>query len=254
MKRSTTFSGLFLSVVFLAGFGPCSQPSETAPPESATKLAKDLGDGAKVAPGDRVATRQQTQSVSEVMHQHALEARDARNAVIAGRLDDARSAASKIASDDWTPHLRLNHLLYVSAVRSAARAMQKSTSLSGAAVALGEVGATCAACHRSTGGPVASPAATPSDGSKLSMAAHVAAEKALWEGLVNPSDASWATGARGLLEAPELDSDDEEVSLLARRTRELAREAATATSTRGDVYGRIVETCSGCHVLLAATK
>jgi hypothetical protein len=86
------------------------------------------------------------------------------------------------------------------------------------------------------------------------MAAHVAAEKALWEGLVNPSDASWATGARGLLEAPELDSDDEEVSLLARRTRELAREAATATSTRGDVYGRIVETCSACHVLLAQTK
>jgi mono/diheme cytochrome c family protein len=183
------------------------------------------------------------------MRQHARAAHTMRAAVIGGQLEEARRAASQIASDEWTPHLQLNYSLYVSAVRSAARAVQTSKSLADAAEGLGELGATCAACHRNVGAPSRSWAVATGEVGNLRMAAHARAEQALWDGLVNSSDASWSSGARELLEAPELDSDDEEMSLLARRTRDQAREAATATSTRGDVYGRIVATCSSCHRL-----
>jgi mono/diheme cytochrome c family protein len=187
------------------------------------------------------------------MRQHARAARTMRAAVIGGQLEEARRAASQIASDEWTPRLQLEHSLYVSAVRSAAQAVQASTSLADAAEGLGEVGATCAACHRNVGAPSRSWAVATSEVGNVRMAAHARAEQALWDGLVNSSDASWSSGARELLEAPELDSDDDEMSLLARRARDQAREAASATGTRGDVYGRIVATCSSCHRLNART-
>lgn len=248
MTRSTTFLSLLLS---FAGVGACSQPAAT---EGQQTLGTAPAGGTHVGSANPMRAEQQTTSTSEVMREHAGEAREMRNAIIAGQLAGARHAGSQIARDEWTPSLRLNYLLYVSAVRSAARTVQASTSLSDAALALGEMGETCAACHRSASGPPALTAAAAGDKSTLGMPAHAAAEQALWDGLVTPSDASWSRGARELLEAPELDSGHEQASLLARRTRDLAREAATATNTRGDVYGRIVATCAGCHLQVKLTQ
>lgn len=170
-----------------------------------------------------------------------------RLAIIAGDLEALQHAAARLASDEWTPQLVRDHLVNVSAVRSAARTVRASESLSDAARALGEVGATCAACHRDSGAPLPAARGGSTEEKRGGMSAHAAAEQALWDGLVLPSDASWSSGARGLSDAPELDSDVEAVSFLAGRIRGLAREAATAGPTRGEVYGRILATCSACH-------
>ena len=78
------------------------------------------------------------------------------------------------------------------------------------------------------------------------MAIHAAAERALWEGLFIPSEASWKRGAERLAQAPELASDIEDVAVLGSQLRDLAL-AATASPPQGALYGSIVATCSTCH-------
>jgi hypothetical protein len=253
MTLNTTVLSL---VLLVAGSGPCSRSSPTTGASGTTQApAPEAIEGKDESAKSTNAIQggPQTLTADEFMRDHALEAYDMRKAVIAGQLDVLQRAAAHVASE-WTPHLRLNYPIYVNAVRSAARTVQASKSLPDAALALGEMGATCAACNRDVGGPAPSAADAASAPTGDGMAAHGSAEQALWEGLLVPSDASWSRGARTLLEAPELDNDVEEVSLLARRTRNLAREALAASNPRSEVYGRILASCSACHTLVAQPR
>lgn len=180
------------------------------------------------------------------MREHASEALDMRWAVIAGRFDRLHRAANIVASDAWSPHLRPDYLPHVTAVRNAANAALDARSTVAAGAALGELGVACAACHRENGGPPQPAAFETRSQGVGSMAAHAAAERALWEGLFTPSAASWKRGAETLAAAPELSSDVEDVAALGQRVRDLAREAATG-EPRGDLYGSIMATCATCH-------
>jgi cytochrome c556 len=245
MTRTTSSLSLCL---FLASAGPCTEPAapDSGPVVSETPLTPgSVAEGRRDDQLPRPLT-QQTKTDRKYMREHATEAWYTRKAIISGHLRDAAPVVSRIANDAWSPNLRPEYLEHVTLVRAAARSVQNAATLPQAASALGGLGAACAACHREIGGPPAStaPAAlAPAD----PMLAHAAAELALWQGLITPSEESWRQGARALLEAPELDSDVEQVSTIAHRTKALASDALAEKEPRAALYGEIVSTCSTCH-------
>ncbi len=247
MTSTTTFLSVYLVV---AGVSPCtgasparhevvSEPLQTAEPARSKEPAP-------VAERPRQLPPQQTRTTQSFMREHASDALDMRRAVIAGRLDQLHRSAAVVASDTWSPHLRPDYLPHVTAVRNAASTALDARSMNEAGAALGALGAACAGCHRDNGGPPQLTAIDALPSGAGSMAAHVAAEHALWEGLVTPSPASWKRGAESMVAAPELASDVEDVAALAQQVRDLARQAA-AGEPRGDEYGKIMATCANCH-------
>jgi hypothetical protein len=244
---TATTSSLSLCL-FLAAAGPCTEPSSSDPGLAVSEKPLTPGNVAEPRRADPLAAplTQQTKTDGKYMREHATEAWTARKAIISGHPRDAAPVVSRIASDAWSPHLRPEYLEHVTLVRAAARSVQNAVTLPEAASALGGLGAACAGCHREHGGPPvsAAPAAlAPAD----PMLAHAAAELALWQGLTGPSDESWRQGASALLAAPELDSDVEQISAIAHRTKVLARDALAGKEPRAALYGEIVSTCSSCH-------
>jgi mono/diheme cytochrome c family protein len=190
----------------------------------------------------------QTQTTRTFMRKHSGDALAMRKAAIAGQLTQFQLAASNIASDEWSHQLRADYRSRVAVVRGAARAAFEATAIPAATAALAELGGACAACHQDVGGPPPPSIDATSTAAGDSMVAHAAAEEALWRGLVFPSDVSWRSGAEQLVNAPALDSDVVDVSALAHRTSDLAREAVAAPAeARGKLSGKILSTCSACH-------
>lgn len=242
---TATSSALSLCL-FVAALGPCSEPQ---PPTStggddapqSTQQAQQ-----PAAPSPRERPQQATQTTRAFMRDHAKEAYELRRAVIAGRFDLIHRVSTVMAGDAWSPNLRPEYAPHVTAVRHAANAAVEARSMPAAGAALGELGAACASCHREHGGTPEPASAEPVAAGVGTMAIHVAAEQALWEGLFMPSEAAWKRGAQRLAEAPELASDVEDVNALGRNLRDLALAAAGGTP-RAEVYGSIMATCSTCH-------
>ena len=233
------YDGFCLAVCLsLFGSGPCA--------ESTPLPSEQLGSN---EPSQATPAGQAGQ---KSMRRHSEAANDMRKAAIAGQLADFKRAAAIIDSDGWTSPLRADPGAHVERVRRAARSAAASTALPEATSALGVIAAACSKCHEDVGGPriteiVSAPAEWARNGDEA-MIVHGAAEVALWQGLVFPSNDGWSIGARMLATAPELDSDVEEVSALAHRTVRLARDAVEVPrDARAEHYGRILATCAGCH-------
>jgi hypothetical protein len=80
------------------------------------------------------------------------------------------------------------------------------------------------------------------------MLAHAIASDRSWAGLTLPSDASWSSGMRLLLQDPALADPSDEVSAAARLLTELARRGERAEpDARGQLLADVLLTCSGCH-------
>jgi hypothetical protein len=229
----------------LIGYGPCAEPSPVPPELWGTEKAL-TSEKEAVAPSAPSTPTAKTNRV--LVRPHSNDAISMRKAAIAGQLLEFQYAAAAIASDDWSPPLRDDDRPHVAVVRDAALGAVGSKSLSAATASLGVLGVACAKCHQAVSAPpISEIVSAPAHGDE-SMLAHAAAEGALWQGLVFTSDESWLRGARALVNAPALDSDVADVSALAHRTRELAGEASAAPrGTRGESYGKILATCSGCH-------
>jgi hypothetical protein len=231
--------------LLLTGSGPCAEPAPL-PRESWVADRPSPPEQDRDAPSPHAA--QQTKTTPAFMHEHSIDAVNMRTTAIGGRLDTLHRAASNIARDEWSPHLRDDYRPHVEVVRRAARIALDATVIPAATSALGQLGSACGDCHEDVGGPPTTGViAAPAIGDET-MIAHAAAEEALWQGLFLPSDASWLRGARELASAPAIDSDVSEVSVLAHRARTLARSAEGAPrAARGDIYGKILATCSACH-------
>jgi cytochrome c553 len=172
-----------------------------------------------------------------------------RRGIVAGKLAEAQAAAAAVAADGWTPRLRGDYQPHVTAVRESARAAQKAPNLQQAARELGELAKECASCHVKFGGP-GSPVAPEqlSAADDATMVAHAVGTDRAWEGLVLPSDYSWASGMQLLLDAPSLNSDVADVAAAARQLRSLAEKGRSADGDqRAEVFANILLTCSGCH-------
>jgi cytochrome c556 len=241
VRAATPTAGCLSLCLFFAGFGACSTPP---PPDAATAQRPPAATSS--AEPSRESPRQQTKTTRSFMREHASEALDLRRAVIAGRFDLLHRAAARIASDDWSPNLRPDYFVYVTAVRTAAGRALDARSMQDAGAALGALGDACAACHTLHGGPPQPALVEPLSSGVGRMALHAAAEQAMWEGLFTPSETSWTRGAQRLATAPELTSDLDEVSALASHVSDLAVEA-THGGPRGEIYGRLTATCATCH-------
>lgn len=209
-------------------------PSAGATTQSATPVAQN---------------QQQTPTTRKYMLSHFADSVRVRQALVAGKLSEAQSAAALVANDTWSPRLRGDYQAPIQAVRDSARALQSATSLPVAAAALGTLGEKCAWCHLKFGGP-GSPVAPEQldESADPGMVAHALATERLWQGLIAPSDESWRSGAEALVAAPALDSDVTEVAATARRLRELAQKGTSAgQGHRGGVFGEVLSTCAVCH-------
>lgn len=240
-------------VLFFAGaLGKCEQAASAPAPSAESKSAastvtlpaEPAGAAQKVA-----QTQQQTPTNRTYMLSHFADSVRMREAIVAGRLAEAQAAAAAVAGDPWSPRLRGDYKPHVQAVRDSARRVQEAGSLPGAAAALGKLGEMCATCHLKFGGP-GSPVAPVQLNAQADpgMLAHALATDRLWQGLSAPSDETWLTGARALLDAPALGSDVAEVAAAARHLRELAQQGTSAVgSQRGKIFGNVVATCAACH-------
>lgn len=181
-------------------------------------------------------------------------------ALVRGDLDGYHGAAAVVAKEGehGPPWSRST------TVREIASRAGDATTVADAADALAELGAACGDCHRSQGGPkldIGAPPSAVTSGS-LRMARHRWAGEKLWQGLMQPSDAAWKTGAEVFANAPlVLDAVDAEAPMpkqldaftLAARASAIAREASSATARddRRRLFADLYTTCAGCHALAA---
>jgi cytochrome c553 len=139
------------------------------------------------------------------MLSHFADATAARDAVIAGRLEDVRAPLLRIADpsrevdmpSDWTP--------WLAEMRAAAERGARAQTLAEAAEAVSALGTTCGDCHRTThGGPRGEPPGPDYEpggkhGLAEKMARHSYAADALWMGITGPVHQEWSDGCRALM-------------------------------------------------------
>jgi len=192
------------------------------------------------------------------MKAHFVHASQLRDAVLSGDLSTAKAEAHWLgahretgAPPSWKESLEGFHV--------AAQVVENASNVEEAAGAVGQLGASCGACHRALDAhPTlgASPFVRRAPGVKAHMAAHLAALERLWNGLIVPSDRAWKEGATLLAQmvVPEKTlakagvKPAGSVKMLAETLRQLSRTAATTpVDQRPAAFGDLLSTCVGCH-------
>lgn len=189
------------------------------------------------------------------MRHHFELATQARDGVIRGKLDVARTAGQQLAQhydgrlpEAWQPQL--------AEMRRAATATMEAPNLDAAGVAVAELAQACGSCHGALGtGPRFPTEDLPPEGTELrdKMARHQWAADRMWEGLIAPDDALYAAGARALTQAPVWGTEalPDEVAQIEAGVRTSAEHASEAPSTdvRVVAYGQLLATCARCHAV-----
>jgi cytochrome c553 len=183
------------------------------------------------------------------MLSHYADSTSMREAVIAGNLADYRSAAGLVARDDWEPSTDESKREFTKRARAAAAVAEASPSLVAAAEALGALGDVCASCHVASGaGQIPVAPEEPIDATDPTMLAHAVGISRAWAGLTLPSDESWTSGMRLLLQTPGDADRSPEVSAAARVATALARRGEHAqVEQRSRIFADVLLTCAGCH-------
>jgi cytochrome c553 len=265
--RPTT-APLVVNLALVVQLGGCATPSK---PESATASESH----AKAAPSARESSTMRDPdqrsleaeaaakpdlpaagaSLDRVMRAHFKDALLIRQAVIAGRTEEAADPATALTLIQSLDGLPPGWRPFVERMQEDARRVKDSLSDIQVAAATADLGVTCGACHQKHGGPAASQAPPPAPGSTLEsrMKQHVWASERLWEGLAVPSSEAWNRGASAL----RIDAFPEE--LLRRggvHTRRAAVEftqlvseapAKRTIEERAGLYAELLVTCSTCH-------
>lgn len=185
----------------------------------------------------------------------------ARDAVMAGDLEAARSAARELEQHAFADTLPADWKHYTEQMRQQAQALVIASGLAEAGQAVGALGLSCGSCHfqqKAGPGAVREPPMAwqdPPDTLTERMDRHYAGVEQLWQGLVQPSEDAWRNGTltltRAPLQAPE--AEGAEVSPAAHaqveRVRQLARQARAAKShpERAQIYGELIAACASCH-------
>lgn len=183
---------------------------------------------------------------------HFEQAGRIQSAMIQGDLPTARRAARTLASAPAAPGIGPEGEEHVEELARWARTIRDAPSFGEAAEATGWMAATCGDCHAETGGGPNFRHPAPPDGTGFAghMILHSWAADRLWEGLVSASADSWERGA-AVFAAEPLRSEGFSARALGYATRlhELGREAAGATErpVQAELYGRLLQQCSGCH-------
>jgi cytochrome c553 len=176
--------------------------------------------------------------------------------LVRGNLDVVRTMARRLASlpPDGVPESLRGPM---EQLRSAAVRLENADDLEQATVAVAELGAVCADCHRRTGGgpPDVLRSLPPEEALERRMVRHQLAADWMWLGLIGDSQAAWDRGARDLtLVLPDTDLDsstadtplEDELREVATRAVGQSDPAARAAST-----AELLAVCVNCHRVVA---
>lgn len=194
---------------------------------------------------------------------------DARDALVRGRLDEARAGMAALAALPTPPQLPAEGAPWLRAIEQAARSGAQAADARSLAVAVAQVANQCGGCHQTVSAPVHLPHPGPVPGvlsgeggpaGDPGMARHMALQQwaleRMWAGLILPSPEAWAESLRAfaLVDVDDLRGEvdpAEEARLRAITAAQRARVQAGLSDdnpdTRADLYGTILGACLDCH-------
>jgi cytochrome c2 len=198
------------------------------------------------------------EDVSE-MHQRFSRTFDIQTGLARGDLDRARMAAQWIASRPPQTDLPAQAEASQRKLMEQAVNIAQAPDMAAAAASTGQMAAACGDCHQAMkAGPrfVVGQASPGGDSQEAQMIRHLWAADRMWEGLVGPSVEAWEAGATALAQTKSDLADVlrassgttppaevvDAITLVAGRAQ-----VASTAADRAQVYGRMLETCNGCH-------
>jgi cytochrome c553 len=198
-------------------------------------------------------------TISERMKYHDLWATQSRDAIIRDDLPAARRAASSLARIPAEDAFDAVWNQKLGAMRAAAARVADSPDLTAASRRIADLAVTCGDCHSGFGGLEESrspPAHALDSRPRSKMRSHAIAVGQLWDGLVNPSEDAWGSGAQRLSD-PSLAAEMltpgrtpvPKVGELVASVRDLGERAAKASTpgARAEIYAGAIGTCATCH-------
>jgi cytochrome c556 len=217
----------------------------------ANKAAEPAAKPAAAAPVD----------VKAHMDEHFAKAAEVQAAVVRGDVSGAKAGAQWIAEHQETAGLPASGQPALDEMKKAARAVADAPDIKAAALGTADLAVSCGSCHAASHAKVTFPAAVPPAAkgeTDAQMLAHQHATDLLYEGLVGPSDESWAEGAKALKAAPfsgakmpKPPKPSKDIAKAEAEVDAIADKALTATdaTARGAVYAALVASCASCHAL-----
>lgn len=197
--------------------------------------------------------------VVSAMHGRFAALMSARDAIVQGKLADAKSAIGPLTAPDPTEGFPTEWRPRVLRVEGAAQEVARAKDLAAAADGLARTAAACAECHDATGGgpkllgtpDLPAPQWDPGQ----NMPLHQWASDWMFVGLLANSDEAWQRGAEELDARPLALRFDQAPPTSGQRELEqlvyvLANKALTtdAPAARAELYGDLLGTCAQCHL------
>jgi cytochrome c553 len=196
------------------------------------------------------------------MQEHFSQAKAIQEGVINGDLEAVKTSAQWVVDHQTPEGLPEGWEPYVGAMKEAAQEAVTAPDVIAAAMPAAKIAENCGSCHLEVGArplrvlppePPQDPATVPH------MLGHLWGADRMWEGLIVPSDVSWANGVAPLagdpLQPESLSEHAEyadDLRALAIRVHELAAEGrdAVGQEARAVIYGEFIATCAECHQML----
>ncbi len=203
------------------------------------------------------AQAEDSAAIHAQMAQHLALTSIARSSVIAGNLEEANAQGKALKAlpidalpTDWQRRL--------AALQNAAKDLESAPNIRIAGQAVGEIGETCASCHRSTqGGPKLTGAGVPAQAwtQENHMPRHLWASEWMWMGMLANNDEAFLRGAKTLADEPLLPAGPTRPEWFAETEAEvhrIAKEmvAAKDAVSRQALYGDVLAQCGTCHLRL----
>jgi cytochrome c553 len=191
------------------------------------------------------------------MAEHFGRAKMVHTSVMYGDLALARDAARGLASGPEPGGLPPGSEPFILELREAAASAAMAQDFAGAALAAGWMARTCGECHQAQHVELKPGVSSRPEGPR-ELTAHMQryrwAVDRMWEGVIGPSEASWAAALAVLESEPPdvtelVDRGVGYAAALAQRVPELAREGRSAgdVSPRSEVFGQLLAACADCH-------
>lgn len=255
--RAYLGSSLTLLLLLAAGCDDEPEASSGSSESSATPSAEEREGPAEAPPEIPPPTPAQA-----LMHGHYRRATEAREALIRGDVETARTHMQWLATHREGGALPEALQPRLTAMQTDAAAFGEATTLTEAGQALARTSVRCGECHAASGGGfhAALPPLPEGETTAAHMERHRWAAERMWEGLVTADAEQFHAGTDALREAAlhenDLPSSEEQpperVAALATHVHEIAAESAQVQdwAARADLYGRYLATCAACHRLL----
>lgn len=210
-------------------------------------------------PGDDVP---EVTPLGDLMRGHFQRARDARDAMVRGDLDEARRHMSWLATHQRAEDLPEDLRPLLTVMQTEAAQFAEAQTFTEAGTALARTLTSCGACHRTAQASpqIGTPPVPLGDDLAAHMRRHEWAAERMWAGLVTDDVETYVAGTLVLREASlheaELPGSEEHpperIAAITRHVHELGSNAETAEDwdERAAIYGRLLATCATCHRLL----